>query len=105
MAMIVFKNLYPYEFSEVQKNGGAIERYFLARARARAAENMDLDHSNKDTTNFISAKWEEEEKVKSYNELLQYLIINKYIDEDYENYITDIENRDFICIVKGGARS
>jgi hypothetical protein len=102
MAMIVFKNLYPYEFSEVQKNGGAIERYFLARARARAAENMDLDHSNKDTTNFISAKWEEEEKVKSYNELLQYLIINKYIDEDYENYITDIENRDFICIVKGG---
>jgi len=102
MAMIVFKNLYPYEFSEVQKNGGAIERYFLARARARAAENMDLDHSNKDTTNFISAKWEEEEKVKSYNELLQYLIVNKYIDEDYENYITDIENRDFICIVKGG---
>ena len=102
MAMIVFKNLYPYEFSEVQKNGGAIEQYFLARAMERAAENMDLDHSNKDSINFINAKWEEEEKVKSRNELLQYLIVNEYIDEDYESYITDIENRDFICIVKGG---
>lgn len=102
MAMIVFKNLYPYEFSEVQKNGGAIEQYFLARAMERAAENMDLDHSNKDAINFINAKWEEEEKVKSRNELLQYLIVNEYIDEDYESYITDIENRDFICIVKGG---
>lgn len=102
MAMIVFKNLYPNEFSEVQKNGGTIERYFLARARARAAENMDIYHSNEDIIDFIDTEWEEEEKAKSHNELLRYLLINEYIDEDYENYITDIENRDFICIVKGG---
>jgi len=106
MAMIVFKNLYPYEFSEVQKNGGAIERYFLARARARirarAVASKDLGLSNKDATNFIGEKWEEKEEAKIYNELLKYLIINDYIDEGYESYITDIENREFISIVKGG---
>lgn len=102
MAMIVFKNLYPYEFSEVQKNGGAIERYFLAIARARAAENMDLMTYSEDAIDLITAKWEEEEKAKSHYELLHYLIINEYISEDYESYITDVENRDYICIVKGG---
>lgn len=102
MAMIVFKNLYPDEFSEVQKNGGAIERYFLAIARARVADNMDPVANSEDAIDFVNAKWEEEEKAKSHYELLHYLITNEYISEDYESYITDVENRDYICIVKGG---
>lgn len=102
MAMIVFKNLYPNEFSEVQKNGGAIERYFLARARTRAAEKISIDYHGEDTINFINAQMEEEEKAKSHNGLLQYLLSKKYIDEDYENYITEIDDREFICRVKGG---
>mgnify|MGYP000901624164 CR=1 FL=1 len=102
MAMIVFKNLYPNEFSEVQKNGGAIERYFLAKASTRASEKIGLDYHDLDTINFINANREEEKKAKSHNELLHYLINNKYISEDYEGYITDVENRDYICIVKGG---
>lgn len=102
MAMIVFKNLYPNEFSEVQKNGGAIERYFLARARTRAAEKISDDYHDEDSINYINAQMEEEEKAKSHNGLLQYLLSKKYIDEDYENYITEIDDREFICIVKGG---
>lgn len=102
MAMIVFKNLYPNEFSEVQKNGGSIERYFLAIARARVADYMDPVADSEDAIDFVNAKWEEEEKAKSHYELLHYLIINEYISEDYESYITDVENRDYICIVKGG---
>ena len=102
MAMIVFKNLYPNEFSEVQKNGGAIERYFLAIARVRAADNMNLVADLEESIDLVKTKWEEEEKAKSHYELLQFLLDKKYIDEDYENYITEIDDREFICIVKGG---